>query len=60
MRLIDADALKEDLDTVNPVYERMIFWFKRIIDAQPTVDIRIPIQVIEHRGDNKDGNKSDN
>lgn len=59
MRLIDADALKEDLDTVNPVYGRMIFWFKRVIDAQPTVDIRIPIQVIEYRG-GKDGNKSDN
>ena len=60
MRLIDADALKEDLDTVNPVYKRMIFWFKRVVDAQPTVDIRIPVQVIEHRGGNKDGNKSDN
>lgn len=59
MRLIDADALKEDLDTVNPVYERMIFWFKRVIDAQPTVDIRIPVQVIEHRG-GKDGNRKNN
>ena len=59
MRLIYADALKEDLDTINPVYKRMIFWFKRVIDAQPTVDIRIPIQVIEHRG-GRDGNKSDN
>ena len=59
MRLIDADALKEDLDTVNPVYERMIFWFKRVIDAQPTVDIRIPVQVIEYRG-GKDGNRKNN
>ena len=60
MRLIDADALKEDLDTVNPVYyDRMIFWFKRVIDAQPTVDIRIPVQIIEHIG-GRDGNKSDN
>lgn len=59
MRLIDADALKEDLDTINPAYHPMTFWFKKIIDAQPTVDIRIPVQVIEHRG-GKDGNKSDN
>lgn len=59
MRLIDADALKEDLDTVNPVYERMIFWFKRVIDAQPTVDIRIPIQIMEHTG-GKDGNRENN
>ena len=59
MRLIDADALKEDLDTVNPVYKRMIFWFKRVIDAQPTVDIRIPVQVIEYRG-GKDGNRKNN
>ena len=59
MRLIDADALKEDLDTVNPVYKRMIFWFKRVIDAQPTVDIRIPVQIIEHRG-GRDGNRENN
>lgn len=59
MRIIDADALKEDLDTVNPVYKHMIFWFKRIIDAQPTVNIKIPVQVIEHIG-GEDGNRTNN
>ena len=29
MRLIDADALKEDLDTINPAYHPMTFWFKK-------------------------------
>lgn len=59
MRLIDADALKEDLDTINPAYHPMTFWFKKIIDAQPTVDIRIPVQITEHIG-GKDGNRENN
>ena len=38
MRLIDADALIKDLETVNPVYNAKIAWAKSIIDAAPTID----------------------
>ena len=38
-RYIDADALIEDLDTVNPVYKEMIEWAKRVVKAQPTADV---------------------
>lgn len=38
MRLIDADKMKEDLLTVNPIYKNMIQWCMRILDAQPTVE----------------------
>ena len=39
MRLIDADALIEDLDTVNPVYDKKIKWAKSVVKSAPTVDI---------------------
>lgn len=60
MKLIDADAFKRDLDTMNPMYERMIRWCKKMIDLQPAIiDIKMPIQVIEYGG-GKNGNKSNN
>ena len=40
MRLIDAEALIKDLETVNPisrVYNAKIAWAKAMIDAAPTV-----------------------
>lgn len=40
MRLIDADAMKADLLTVDPQYETMISWCVTVIDAQPTADVR--------------------
>lgn len=38
MRLIDADALCADLETVDPRYKAMIEWGVRVTEAQPTVD----------------------
>ena len=51
MRIIDADALIEDLHTVHPRYKDIVFWVEKIINAQPTVDVRIPVQIIKPRGD---------
>lgn len=36
-RLIDADAMCNDLATVDPQYETMIDWCIRVTEAQPTV-----------------------
>ena len=38
MRLIDADAMKADLLTVDPQYETMIQWCITVLDAQPTIE----------------------
>lgn len=38
MRLIDADAMKADLLTVDPQYETMIAWCITVLDAQPTIE----------------------
>lgn len=38
MRLIDADALIDDLETVNPIYDTK--WVKSIVEAQPTFESR--------------------
>lgn len=38
MRLIDADALIEDIKTVNPIMDDKIEWGKRIVNAAPTID----------------------
>ena len=38
MRLIDADAMKADLLTVDPQYETMIDWCICVLDAQPTIE----------------------
>lgn len=36
-RLIDADAMCDDLATVDPKYEFMYDWCIRVTEAQPTV-----------------------
>ena len=36
-RLIDADAMCNDLATVDPRYETMIDWCIRVTEAQPTI-----------------------
>ena len=41
MRPIDADAMIEDLLTVNPQYQNMIDFCVRITKAQPTINIRL-------------------
>lgn len=38
MRMIDADAMKADLLTVDPQYETMIAWCITVLDAQPTIE----------------------
>ena len=38
MRLIDADAMKRDLLTVDPQYQTMIDWCITVLDAQPTIE----------------------
>ena len=55
MRLIDADALIEDLHTVNPQYKNIVFWIEKIINAQPVIQIHIPIQVTERLKNNENG-----
>ena len=36
-RLVDADAMCNDLATVDPRYETMIDWCIRVTEAQPTI-----------------------
>ena len=36
-RLVDADAMCNDLATVDPRYETMIDWCIRVTEAQPTL-----------------------
>ena len=60
MRLIDADALIEDLDTVNPVYDKKIKWAKSVVKSAPTVDIVTNCMIYEcedcpRYGDDCDG-----
>lgn len=38
MRVIDADAMKADILTVDPQYETMIQWCITVLDAQPTIE----------------------
>ena len=38
MRMIDADAMKADLLTVDPQYETTIAWCITVLDAQPTIE----------------------
>ena len=48
MRLIDADAMKADLLTVDPQYETMIQWCITVLDAQSTIEERKTGKWIRH------------
>ena len=42
MKFVSVDLLKADIDTINPIYKDIINNMKRIIDAQPMIDIEMP------------------
>ena len=46
MKFVSVDFLKADIDTINPVYKDIINNMKRIIDAQPMIDIEIPEEML--------------
>ena len=46
MKFISVDFLKEDIDTINPIYRDIIRNMKRIIDAQPMIDIEISEELL--------------
>lgn len=46
MKFVSVDFLKADIDTINPVYEDIIYNMKRIIDVQPMIDIEIPEEML--------------
>ena len=46
MKFVSVDLLKADIDTINPIYKDIINNMKRIVDAQPMIDIEIPKEML--------------
>ena len=46
MKFVSVDLLKADIDTINPIYKDIINNMKRIVDAQPMIDIEMPEEML--------------